>query len=117
MSEMDEDALFVVKIGPVAIDVPSTLGFFGGIAAAVALDLIAPPLGAAIAVIPLLKLLKRKNATVAEKVVAAVVEGAAKPVGGDAEGCVRSLGEQEEKERKASLTWKGPKATEEAHPN
>jgi hypothetical protein len=108
MSEMDEDRLFVVKVGPLAIDIPRTVGFYGGIALAVGLDMIAPPLACAIAAVPLLKLLKRKNATLPEKVVAAVVEGAANPVGGDAEGCVRSRKDQEEKEKRAHASKNPP---------
>ncbi len=57
-----------------------------------------PPLGAFIALVPLLKLLKRKNASTAERLVAAVLEGAGKPVGGDAEGVVRPAWVDDEKE-------------------
>jgi hypothetical protein len=100
--DTEEEDIFVTKVGPIAIDWPRSIGFFGGIAAAVALDLIAWPLGVAIALVPLVKLLKREHASTVEKAVAAVIEGAAKPVGGDAEGCVRPRHEQEERERKAA---------------
>ena len=84
-----EDQPFVVRLGPIAIDVPRSIGFFGGIAAAIALDLIAPELALFVAAVPLVKLLKRKDATKPERAIAAVIEGAAKPLGGDAEETVR----------------------------
>jgi hypothetical protein len=79
--DTEEEDIFVTKVGPIAIDWP---------------------LGVAIALVPLVKLLKREHASTVEKAVAAVIEGAAKPVGGDAEGCVRPRHEQEERERKAA---------------
>lgn len=42
-----------------------------------------------VAVIPFVKLLERKHATTIEKALAAILEGAAKPLGGDAEATVR----------------------------
>jgi hypothetical protein len=88
MSDAEEDEEFVSRLGPIAIDWPRTVGYYGAIGAAVAFDVIAPPLAAFIAVVPLLKFLKRKDASWAERLVAAVFEGAGKPVGGDAEGVI-----------------------------
>jgi hypothetical protein len=87
----DDDEPFVVRLGPVHVDVPRSLGYFGGIGLAVAFELIAPELALFVALIPIVKLFKRKNATKIEKALAAVVEGAAKPLGGDAESTVRSV--------------------------
>lgn len=98
--EQDEDKPFLVRVGPVVVDVPRSLGFFGGLALAVGLELVAPELALFIAAVPLVKLLKRKNATLVERAAAALVEGAAKPVGGDAESTVRPQWVQEEERQK-----------------
>ena len=87
--EQTEDQPFVSRMGPVDIDWPRSLGFYGGIAVAIAFDLIAPELALFVAIVPLVKLFKREHATKSEKLIAAVVEGAAKPLGGDAEATVR----------------------------
>ena len=84
-----EDQPFVVEIGSLKVDIPRSVGYFGGLALAVAFDVITPELGLLIALVPVLKLLKRRNATLPERAVASVLEGAAKPVGGDAEATVK----------------------------
>lgn len=81
---------FVSTVGPIEIDWPRTIGYYGAIGAAVAFDVIAPPLGLFIAAVPLLKLLKRRQASRIERWLAAALEGAGKPVGGDAQGVVRA---------------------------
>ncbi len=81
----------MVRVGPVDIDVPRTVGYYGGLAIAVALEMIAPELALFVAVVPLLKFLKRKRARPIERIAAAVLEGAAKPVGGDAEATLRPV--------------------------
>jgi hypothetical protein len=96
--QQDEDE-FVTTAGPVRIDWPRAAGYYAAVGAAVAFEVIAPPLGVFIALMPLVKLLKRKHATRIERFVAAVVEGAGKPVGGDAEGVVRPTWLDEKKER------------------
>src|SRR5262249_42799368 len=87
--EQKEDQGLISRIGPIPIDWPRTVGYYGAIAAAVAFDVIAPPLGIFIAVVPLMKFLKRKHASRLERAVGALFEGAAKPVGGDSESTVR----------------------------
>lgn len=87
--EQKEDEPFVSRIGPVDIDWPRSLGYFGAVAIAVGFELIAPEIALFVAAVPLLKLLKREHATKAEKLFASVVEGAAKPLGGDAQATVR----------------------------
>ncbi len=79
----------MTEVGPLTIDWPRSLGYFGGIGLAVAMELVAPELALFVAVIPFVKLLKRKHATKIEKAIAAIIEGAAKPLGGDAESTVR----------------------------
>jgi hypothetical protein len=80
---------FVTTVGSMRVDWPRALGYYGALGVAVAFDVIAPPLGLFIAAVPLLKFLKRKHASRAERWIGAVMEGAGKPVGGDAEGVVR----------------------------
>jgi len=94
--QQKEDQPLVVRIGALHVDLPRSLGYFGGIAAAVAFDLIAPELALFVAAIPFMKLLKRKNASKIEKAIAGVMEGAAKPLGGDAESTVRPADQDEE---------------------
>ena len=97
--EQTEDQPFVSRLGPVDIDWARSLGFFGGIAAAIAFELIAPEIALFAACIPLLKLLKRKHATKVERAFASVVEGAAKPLGGDADATVRPAWLDDERAR------------------
>ncbi len=46
MSEHEEDRPFVSRVGSLSVDWPRTLGFYGGLGVAVALDVVAPPLAA-----------------------------------------------------------------------
>lgn len=85
----EDRKLLHIEVGPVAIDVPQTVGYFGGIAAAVALGLLEPPLAAFIAAVPLVKILADPGSPTPVRFVAELLMGAAKPVGSDAEGTVR----------------------------
>ncbi len=102
MSEQHEDEPFVTRIGPISIDWPRTVGYYGGIGLAVGLELIAPGLALFIAAVPLLKLLKRKNATLGERAFASLFEGAAKPVGGDCESTIQPTWEADEQDQRAA---------------
>jgi hypothetical protein len=77
-----------VQVGNVEVDVPRSVGYFGGLAAATALGLIEPPLALFIAAVPLYKVLTNTALPRAVRVVGEVLEGAAKPVGSDAEGVI-----------------------------
>jgi hypothetical protein len=88
-SEEPEDAGLVTRVGPLEIDWPRSIGYFGGIGIAVACELIAPPIAIFIAAIPVLKLFKHPGRPWPLRVVADALEGAAKPVGADAEAVVR----------------------------
>jgi len=77
------------QVGNIEIDLPRSLGFFGGLGAAVALDLVPIPIALFVAGVPFLKLLNRPNAPKPQRIVSHIVDGAAKPVGGDSEGTVR----------------------------
>lgn len=95
------EANLVSHIGAVEVDWPRTVGFYGGLAVAVSLELIAPPLAIFIAAYPLIKMLNRPTAPKGVQVVAQVLEGAAKPVGGDAEGTIRVSDKAPAPQRKA----------------
>jgi len=84
-----EDAGLVSRIGPVEVDWPRTAGYYGGVGLAVGLGLIEAPLGLFIAAVPLVKMLSRPGVTRSLRFVGQLVEGAAKPVGGDGDGYVR----------------------------
>jgi hypothetical protein len=77
-----------VQVGNVEVDVPRSVGYFGGLAAAVGLGLIEPPLALFIAAVPAFKALTNSALPRAVRVVGEVLEGAAKPVGSDAEGVI-----------------------------
>ena len=73
----------------IVVDWPRSIGFFGAIGAAVALDLISMPIAVFVAAVPFLKLMNRPNAPKPQQFFSHLVDGAAKPVGGDSEGTVR----------------------------
>ena len=79
----------VSRVGALEIDWPRSLGYFGGVAAAVGIGLIEPPLGLFIAAVPFLKMLDLPRLPNRARFVTQVFEGVAKPVGGDSEGTVR----------------------------
>lgn len=78
-----------VQVGTVEIDVPRSVGFFGGLAAAVGLGLLEPPLALFIAAVPAFKALTNTALPRAVRIVGEVLEGAAKPVGSDADGVIQ----------------------------
>lgn len=84
----------VSRVGPVEIDWPRSLGYFGGIGLAVGIGLIDPPVGAFIAAVPFLKMLNRRRAATPSRFVGQIFEGLSKPVGGDSEGTIRLVGRQ-----------------------
>lgn len=75
-------------VGPVEVDWPRSLGYFGAIGAAVGLELISWPVGAFIAAVPFVKMLNRGESSTT-RFVGHLFDGAAKPVGGDAEGTIK----------------------------
>lgn len=78
-----------IQIGTVEVDVPRSVGYFGGLAAAVGLGLIEPPLAVFIAAVPLYKALTNTVLPRPLRVIGEVLEGAAKPVGSDADGVIQ----------------------------
>jgi hypothetical protein len=77
-----------VEVGRVEIDVPRSVGYFGGLAAAVGVGMIEPPLALFIAAVPVFKVLTNCALPHAVRFVGELLEGAAKPVGSDAEGVI-----------------------------
>ena len=78
-----------VRFGTVEVDVPRSVGNFGGLAAAVGLGMIEPPLALFMAAVPAFKILTNSALPLAVRAIGEVLEGAAKPVGGDAEGVIQ----------------------------
>ncbi len=89
-----EDKGLVLTVGPLRMDVPRSLGYFGGIALAVALEVIDPPLALFIAAIPIMKMLDFPRLPRPSRFLGQVLEGASQPLGGDAEGTVKLVGAQ-----------------------
>lgn len=87
------EAGMVRRFGPLEVDVPRSLGYFGGAAVAVAVGLVEPPLGVFIAAIPFIKMLTSPRAAAPLRFVGLVAEGAAQPVGSSGQGTVRVRGE------------------------
>ncbi len=88
MSEGEEQGL-VSRFGPLEVNWPESIGYFGGVGLAVAMGVIEPPLGAFIVAIPFLKMLNRPRAPRPVRLVSQLVDGASKPVGGDNPGSIR----------------------------
>jgi hypothetical protein len=85
------------------VDVPRSVGYFGGAAAAVALGLVEPPLGVFIASVPVIKVLTHRAAPTAVRLMGEILEGGAKPVGGDGDAVVRVDDQQLADERAAEI--------------
>lgn len=94
------------RVGPLEIDVGRAAGYYGALAVGVGLDLIAPPLALFIAAVPLFKMLQRPKATLTERAVSEVLDGATKPVGGDSSAVIRRV-VTDPHPRPAKL-WAGP---------
>jgi hypothetical protein len=82
-----------LRLGPLEVDIPESLGYFGGIWLAVALELIEPPLGLFIAAVPFVKMLDLPQLPLPATFLGHIVQGAAKPVGSDADGTIRIHGD------------------------
>jgi hypothetical protein len=85
----DDDPKLVHRIGPLEIDWPRSMGYFGGAALAVAAGVIDPPVGVFIAAIPFLRMLDLPKLPTPSRFVGQIFEGMAKPLGGDSEGTIR----------------------------
>ena len=90
-----EKLQLVTRAGALEIDWPRSIGYFGGIALAVGMGLIEPPLGLFIAAVPFLKMLDLPGLPRRLRFIEQILEGVAKPVGGDSEGTVRIVDVEE----------------------
>ncbi|MFD2416887.1 hypothetical protein [Amycolatopsis pigmentata] len=82
-------SVLAIETGRIKMDVPRSVGYFGGLAAAVGLGLVEPPLAVFIAAVPVFKALTDSALPRVVRAVGEVLEGAAKPVGSDADGVVQ----------------------------
>jgi hypothetical protein len=81
--------VFELRVGTVEVDVPRSVGYFGGLVVAVGLGMIEPPLALFIAAVPAFKILTNSALPRSVRAIGEMFEGAAKPVGGDAEGVIQ----------------------------
>lgn len=84
-----QDRGLISHFGPVEVDWPRSLGYFGGVGLAVAAGVIEPPVGLFIAAIPFLKMINHPKAPLPVRFVGQVLDGASKPVGGDTEATIQ----------------------------
>ena len=87
--QVNEEHGMVSQFGPIEVNWPRTIGYYGGIVLAVGFELIEPPVGIFIACIPLIKMLSRPKLAQPVRFVSEVLQGAAIPLNGDAEASVR----------------------------
>jgi hypothetical protein len=95
-----------LQMGTLEVDIPRSVGYFGGLAAAVGLGLLEPPLAVFIAAVPVFKALTNSALPPAVRVVGELLEGAAKPVGSDAEGVIQLEDQQQADARTATASRK-----------
>lgn len=88
-STPDPNRGLLIQLGPLTVDIPRSLGYYGGIGAAVAFGIIDPPLALFIAAVPALKMLMNPHAPQPFRFIGQVFDGASQPVGGDADGTIR----------------------------
>jgi hypothetical protein len=79
----------IFRLGWLEVDVPRSIGYFGGIGLAVCAGALEPPLGLAIAAVPLIKMLNLARAPIPSRFVGQILEGMALPIGGDSQGTIR----------------------------
>lgn len=92
------DSVLEIEVGRLRVDVPRSVGYFGGLALAVQAGLLAPSLAVFIAAVPAFKALTNTALPLPVRSVGEVLEGAAKPVGSDAEGVVELEDQEHEVE-------------------
>ena len=77
------------QFGPVEVNWPRTVGYYGGLALAVGFGMIEPPFGIFIAAVPFFKMLNRPKASHPVRLVSQLLDGASQPVGGDGDHSIR----------------------------
>lgn len=99
----DESGAHDIRVGPFLIDVPRSIGYFGGVGVALALGLVDPPLAAFIGAAPFLVMLTHRSLPVPIRFVGEALEGAARPIGGENDGYVQLQDDQRDRERARAL--------------
>jgi hypothetical protein len=107
-----EDKGLVSCIGPIEIDWPRSIGFFGALGAATVVGLIEPPLGLFIAAVPFIKMLNRPQLPTPSRFVSQILDGMAKPVGGDAEGTIRYAKQEDGSPTSTSAAARAPTSSQ-----
>jgi len=87
--ESSADRGLVNRIGPVEIDWPRAVGYYGGLGLAVGFGMIEPPFGLFVAAVPLFKMLNRPQASRPIRLISQVIDGASQPVGGDGDHAIK----------------------------
>ncbi len=87
--ESSADRGLVNRIGPVEIDWPRAIGYYGGLSLAVGFGMIEPPFGIFIAAVPFFKMLNRPKASRPVRFVSQIMDGASQPVGGDGDQAIK----------------------------
>lgn len=105
-----EDRGLISRVGPMEVDWPRSLGYFGGIGLALAFDVIQPPVALFIGAIPFLKMLNRPEAPKSVRLVSQFFDGMAKPVGGDGTSTVK-LDSSQPPKRDRQGSWSRPART------
>jgi hypothetical protein len=107
MGQAQQDRGLVSQIGPLKVDWPRSIGYYGGISIAVAAGMIEPPLALFIAAIPFLKMLNRPNASQPVRFIGQMLDGAAKPVGGSSEATIQlaTAGEAAAQQSERPTIW------------
>ncbi len=77
------------RIGPVEIDWPRAVGYYGGLGLAVGFGMIEPPFGLFIAAVPLFKMLNRPKSSRPVRLLSQIMDGASQPVGGDGDPAIK----------------------------
>jgi hypothetical protein len=114
---MSSKRLLELRLGSVTVDLPRTLGYYGGVAAAVGLGLAEPPLGVFIAAVPLMKLLTHRALPVPVRAVGEFLEGVSKPVGGDDDAVFGLEDHQRDVEEARELASKAARGQRQDHHN
>jgi hypothetical protein len=101
--DQQEEQGLTSQVGPVEINWPQTIGYYGGIGLALAAELIEPPIALFIGAIPLFKMLSHPSLPRPVRFVSQVLEGTAKPVGGSDEATIHLTEQQPTPGRRSSI--------------
>lgn len=94
METNPQDRGLVSRIGPVEVDWPRSIGYFGGVTLATALGIIEPPIAIFIAAVPFFRAFIRPSAPRPVRFTGQVLAGAAIPVGGGGRAAIEPAPQQ-----------------------